>query len=127
MSSIFSTQNRHTFLRRKYCFLPTAAALSPPVGRCDAAIGLLPFVGSAMTSSPSLQPVFPEQPAPDAPMVRAVRAVRPARDVIPPRLRPAWPAPAKAAALAAPAADARASRAPSSVCPAASAFHRCAP
>src|SRR5690349_24894346 len=42
MSSILSTQNRHTFLRRKYCFLP-AMALSPPVGRCDAATGLPPL------------------------------------------------------------------------------------
>src|SRR3954467_2003462 len=43
MSSILSTQNRHTFLRRKYCFLPVAIALSPPVGRCDAAMGRPPL------------------------------------------------------------------------------------
>src|SRR5882724_1367165 len=43
MSSTFSTQNRHTFLRRKYCFLPVANALSPPVGRWDALIGLPPL------------------------------------------------------------------------------------
>src|SRR3954447_6031036 len=43
MSSTFSTQNRHTFLRRKYCFLPVAIALSPPVGRCEAAIGRPPL------------------------------------------------------------------------------------
>src|SRR5579872_134753 len=42
MSSIFSTQKRHTFLRRKYCFL-VAIALSPPVGRCDALMGLPPL------------------------------------------------------------------------------------
>src|SRR5947207_1469008 len=43
MSSILSTQNRQTFFRRKYCFLPVAIALSPPVGRCEAAIGRPPF------------------------------------------------------------------------------------
>src|SRR5579875_1061151 len=43
MSSIFSTQKRHTFLRRKYCFFAVASALSPPVGRCEAAIGRPPF------------------------------------------------------------------------------------
>src|ERR1700685_231968 len=41
MSSIFSTQNRHTFLRRKYCFL-VASALSPPVGRMDPLMGRPP-------------------------------------------------------------------------------------
>src|ERR1039458_2093452 len=40
MSSIFSTQNRHTFLRRKNCFFWVATALSPPVGRCPALPGL---------------------------------------------------------------------------------------
>src|ERR1035441_70981 len=40
MSSIFSTQNRHTFLRRKNCFFWVATALSPPVGRCAALPGL---------------------------------------------------------------------------------------
>src|ERR1035441_10655344 len=40
ISSIFSTQNRQTFLRRKYCFFWVATALSPPVGRCDALPGL---------------------------------------------------------------------------------------
>ena len=43
MSSTFSTQNRQTFLRRKYCFFPVAMALSPPVGRCEAAIGRPPL------------------------------------------------------------------------------------
>src|SRR5579872_1937557 len=42
MSSIFSTQKRHTFLRRKYCFL-VAIALSPPVGRWEALMGRPPF------------------------------------------------------------------------------------
>src|SRR5580698_1733621 len=41
MSSIFSTQNRHTFLRRKYCFL-VASALSPPVGRIEPLMGRPP-------------------------------------------------------------------------------------
>src|ERR1700722_3523782 len=41
MSSIFSTQNRQTFLRRKYCFL-VASALSPPVGRMDPLMGRPP-------------------------------------------------------------------------------------
>src|SRR5437867_11537617 len=40
MSSIFSTQKRQTFLRRKYCFFCVATALSPPVGRCAALPGL---------------------------------------------------------------------------------------
>src|ERR1019366_5001611 len=51
MSSIFSTQNRQTFLRRKYCFFPTAAALSPPVGRWLAAMGREPL-GSGIVRSP---------------------------------------------------------------------------
>src|SRR5580692_10812391 len=45
MSSILSTQNRHIFLRRKYCFLP-AIALSPPVGRCEPLTGLPPLVSA---------------------------------------------------------------------------------
>src|SRR5712692_3671135 len=47
MSSIFSTQNRQTFLRRKYCFL-VAIALSPPVGLWDALMGRPPPLLSAM-------------------------------------------------------------------------------
>src|SRR5712691_5528387 len=50
MSSIFSTQNRHTFLRRKYCFL-VAIALSPPVGLCDALMGRPPLVSAIVDSS----------------------------------------------------------------------------
>src|SRR5271165_852696 len=57
MSSIFSTQKRQTFLRRKYCFLVTAAALSPPVGRCEAAMGLPPFCSAIMRS-----PYLPSHP-----------------------------------------------------------------
>src|SRR3954453_14407660 len=53
MSSTLSTQNRQTFLRRKYCFFPVAIALSPPVGRCEAAIGRPPLC-SAMRISPYL-------------------------------------------------------------------------
>src|ERR1700680_895206 len=49
MSSTFSTKKRHTFLRRKYCFL-VASALSPPVGRCEALMGRPPL-DSAMVSS----------------------------------------------------------------------------
>src|SRR5256885_13543997 len=61
MSSIFSTQNRQTFLRRKYCFFPTATALSPPVGRCEAAIGLPPFCSAMFFSSIATSlPVHPE-------------------------------------------------------------------
>src|SRR5579875_3404115 len=48
MSSTLSTQNLHTFLRRKYCFFPVAIALSPPVGRCDAAIGRPPRCSGMM-------------------------------------------------------------------------------
>src|SRR6185312_4908499 len=42
-SSTLSTQKRQTFFRRKYCFFPVAIALSPPVGRCEAAIGRPPL------------------------------------------------------------------------------------
>src|SRR5665213_202115 len=51
MSSILSTQNRHIFLRRKNCFFP-AVALSPPVGLCDALIGLPPLDSGMAYSSP---------------------------------------------------------------------------
>src|SRR5579872_2082499 len=57
MSSILSTQNRHIFLRRKYCFLPPKA-LSPPVGRCDALMGLPPRPCSAIKFS-SITPWSP--------------------------------------------------------------------
>src|ERR1700730_2940728 len=50
MSSIFSTQKRHTFLRRKYCFL-VARALSPPVGLCDALMGRPPLDSAIILSS----------------------------------------------------------------------------
>src|SRR5450755_3711132 len=50
MSSTFSTQNRQTFLRRKYCFL-VAIALSPPVGRCDALMGRPPLVSAMIVPS----------------------------------------------------------------------------
>src|SRR6185369_4147305 len=51
MSSILSTQNRHIFLRRKYCFLPITA-LSPPVGREEPLMGLPPLVSAITTPSP---------------------------------------------------------------------------
>src|ERR1700737_1324070 len=47
MLSIFSTQNRQTFFRRKYCFL-VAIALSPPVGLWDALMGRPPPLLSAI-------------------------------------------------------------------------------
>src|SRR5277367_3161949 len=53
MSSIFSTQNRQTFLRRKYCFLP-AIALSPPVGRMEPLMGRPPLVSAMVTPCPQL-------------------------------------------------------------------------
>src|SRR4051812_40315508 len=54
MSSILSTQNRHSFLRRKYCFLPPRA-LSPPVGLDDPLMGLPPLCSATIVSSyPSL-------------------------------------------------------------------------
>src|SRR5580704_12510654 len=49
MSSIFSTQNRHTFLRRKYCFL-VASALSPPVGLIDPLMGRPPRCSAMLFS-----------------------------------------------------------------------------
>src|SRR5581483_7523424 len=57
MSSTLSTQKRQTFLRRKYCFLPVAIALSPPVGRCEAAIGRPPLC-SGIVSLLSFLPVI---------------------------------------------------------------------
>src|SRR5580658_6729090 len=53
MSSTFSTQKRQTFFRRKYCFFPVAIALSPPVGRWDAAIGRPPRCSGINFSSNS--------------------------------------------------------------------------
>src|SRR6202041_2880213 len=53
MSSILSTQKRHTFLRRKYCFFP-AVALSPPVGRMEPLMGLPPLVSAMGYSLPSV-------------------------------------------------------------------------
>src|SRR5258705_10113538 len=53
MSSILSTQNRHIFLRRKYCFLPITA-LSPPVGREEPLMGLPPLVSAINYSLPSV-------------------------------------------------------------------------
>src|SRR6185295_7508833 len=47
MSSIFSTQNRQSFLRRKYCFL-VAIALSPPVGRMDPLMGRPPLCSAIL-------------------------------------------------------------------------------
>src|SRR5579863_2798499 len=49
MSSIFSTQNRQTFLRRKYCFL-VASALSPPVGRMEPLMGRPPRCSAMLFS-----------------------------------------------------------------------------
>src|SRR5665213_386315 len=90
MSSIFSTQKRQTFFRRKYCFLPTAAALSPPVGRCEAAIGLPPFgcsaMGSLLIPLPACLLRLPACRAPDVRGLlrerRRVQPVRPAQRVL---------------------------------------------
>src|SRR5271165_4632164 len=49
MSSIFSTQKRQTFLRRKYCFL-VASALSPPVGRIEPLMGRPPRCSAMLLS-----------------------------------------------------------------------------
>src|SRR5437868_15261439 len=53
MSSILSTQKRHSFLRRKYCFFP-AMALSPPVGLEEPLMGLPPLCSAMMSSYDSL-------------------------------------------------------------------------
>src|SRR6202035_539446 len=67
MSSILSTQNRHIFLRRKYCFLPITA-LSPPVGREEPLMGLPPLVSAITTPCPQwIQPLL--RPAPRVPHV----------------------------------------------------------
>src|SRR6185295_7186213 len=59
MSSILSTQNRHIFLRRKYCFLPITA-LSPPVGREEPLMGLPPLVSAITTPCPQwIRPLLP--------------------------------------------------------------------
>src|SRR4051794_35313022 len=71
MSSIFSTQKRHIFLRRKYCFLVTFA-LSPPVGRIDEEMGRPPFC-SAMVFTPYL-PVPVRAPPEGAQWIPALRA-----------------------------------------------------
>src|SRR5579872_5562235 len=80
MSSILSTQNRHIFLRRKYCFLPITA-LSPPVGREEPLMGLPPLVSAMITPCPQWirlplatllaqhVPVRPEGPAWPEPQV----------------------------------------------------------
>src|SRR6478735_8173601 len=53
MSSILSTQKRHSFLRRKYCFFP-AMALSPPVGLDEPLMGLPPLCSAILSSYDSL-------------------------------------------------------------------------
>src|ERR1700733_12320813 len=53
MSSILSTQNRHSFLRRKYCFFPPRA-LSPPVGLDEPLMGLPPRCSAIVSSYDSL-------------------------------------------------------------------------
>src|SRR3954468_13461233 len=61
MSSTLSTQNRQTFLRRKYFFFPVAIALSPPVGRCEAAMGRPPLcsaMGILLYLSSTLSPAL---------------------------------------------------------------------
>src|SRR5579864_7462373 len=123
MSSIFSTQKRQTFLRRKYCFLPTAAALSPPVGRWFAAMGLAPLVGSGMFSSPSLLlrvPGLPPERRARGEQVQQRQAgqrerqalVRPEWDARLPLRRPTSAGQATVAAPRAADAGARASRVP---------------
>src|SRR5580693_444434 len=96
MSSILSTQNRHTFLRRKYCFLP-AVALSPPVGRMEPLIGLPPLVSAMVTPYPQLpaRGLVQRAPKPRAPGVQARDAPARVRLAVleervhqPPRVRP---------------------------------------
>src|SRR6476659_4451801 len=50
MSSILSTQNRHSVLRRKYSFFPPMA-LSPPAGLDDPLMGLPPRCSATIVSS----------------------------------------------------------------------------
>src|SRR4051794_25478067 len=97
MSSILSTQKRHTFLRRKYCFF-AAIALSPPVGRWDAATGLPPLC-SAMFILLVAPLLCALQPLPALPAL-----VRPAPKLVQPE-RLAWPE--RRAALQRPAASVR--------------------
>src|ERR1700681_1793054 len=65
MSSILSTQNRHIFFRRKYCFLPITA-LSPPVGRDEPLMGLPPLVSAIFYSLPSVDSAVAAGGAPGA-------------------------------------------------------------
>src|SRR6266403_640650 len=76
MSSIFSTQKRQTFLRRKYCFFWVATALSPPVGRCPALPGL------PLDSAISLSPVTPLGPVRRASAGRQMAAPEPALEFL---------------------------------------------
>src|SRR5579863_4914269 len=125
MSSIRSTQNRHIFLRRKYCFLPIA--LSPPVGRCEALIGRPPLKSAILVSLliPSAR-------------LLAQRArfqnVRSEARGLPLRWRPqpAWPEPGKGQAPPEPLAEEQvcethACREPSSASRSSSSSRRCAP
>src|SRR5258705_13405666 len=77
MSSILSTQNRHIFLRRKYCFLPITA-LSPPVGREEPLMGLPPLVSAITAPCPQwIQPLLPAvRPVLHAPVQPEGRALR---------------------------------------------------
>src|SRR5882724_10592710 len=75
MSSILSTQNRHIFLRRKYCFLPITA-LSPPVGREEPLMGLPPLVSAITTPCPQWIRPLPRaaHPVPHVPVQPEARA-----------------------------------------------------
>src|ERR1700676_5250911 len=77
MSSILSPQNRHIFLRRKYCFLPITA-LSPPVGREEPLMGLPPLVSAITTPCPQWIRRLPRaaRPVPHEPVQPEARAWR---------------------------------------------------
>src|ERR1700684_2102508 len=119
MSSILSTQNRHIFLRRKYCFLPITA-LSPPVGREEPLMGLPPLVSAITTPCPQwIQP-----------LLRAVRPVprdRACQEQVPPEAR-ASPEPllpeSREPSAPEPVVARRAYREPSCAWQSSSAFHR---
>src|SRR6266404_1312260 len=117
MSSILSTQNRHIFLRRKYCFLPITA-LSPPVGREEPLMGLPPLVSAITTPCPQwIRPLLPAaRQVPHAPVRPEVRAW-------PEPLLPEQPVKPLAQE---PACARRAYREPSCAWQSSSAFHRCA-
>src|SRR5688572_30693222 len=130
MPSIFSTQNLHTFLRRKYCFLPCRApALSPPVARSPELRGPPPGpllgLSSGLRSSVIFAPYVVVIPWRRVRQPQALEAGR-ARDQGPDRALASRPVARTEPQPTAAACGRRASRDPSSASPASLCPHRSA-